>query len=107
MDDILLFSMAYNIFSDTTTNQLTFQIISWTGLTSIPFAYTNALRERNRCFAGYESAKAKMIRNTQGPIPDDHFENEPSGPAKNVSPLSQALLDHIAALKKMTKPENR
>jgi hypothetical protein len=31
----------------------------------------------------------KIIRNLLGPIPDDHFENEPCGPAKNVSPLSK------------------
>jgi hypothetical protein len=41
----------------------------------------------------------KIIRNKLGPIPDDHFENEPSGPAKNVSPLSKEWLDHIAAVK--------
>jgi hypothetical protein len=40
-----------------------------------------------------------MARNLIGPIPDDHFENEPTYPPKNVSPLSQALLDHIAAVK--------
>ena len=36
-----------------------------------------------------------MARNTQGEIPDDHFENEPSGPAKNVSPLSKEWLEFI------------
>jgi hypothetical protein len=41
----------------------------------------------------------KVIKNKLGPIPDDRFENEPTFPAKNVSPLSQALLDHIAAVK--------
>lgn len=39
-------------------------------------------------------------KNKQGPIPDDHFENEPGPPPKEKAPLSQALLDHIAALKK-------
>jgi hypothetical protein len=38
-------------------------------------------------------------RDTQGEIPDDHFENEPCGPPKNVSPLSKEWLDHIAAVK--------
>ena len=41
----------------------------------------------------------KMIRDKLGPIPWDHFENEPSGPPKNVSPLSKEWLDHIAAVK--------
>ena len=41
----------------------------------------------------------KVIRDKLGPIPDDHFENEPCGPPKNVSPLSQAMLDHIEKLK--------
>jgi len=40
-----------------------------------------------------------MARNLLGEIPDSHFENEPTYPPKNVSPLSQALLDHIAAVK--------
>jgi hypothetical protein len=40
-----------------------------------------------------------MITNKLGPIPGDHFENEPTFPAKNVSPLSQASLDHIEAVK--------
>jgi hypothetical protein len=60
----------------------------------------------------------KIIRNKLGPIPDDHFENEPTFPAKNVSPRSQFLKDHIAALnadketgdgdgepRKLSKPE--
>jgi hypothetical protein len=47
-----------------------------------------------------------MARNKLGPIPDDHFENEPSGPPKNVSPPSQSWKDHMAALKKMMKPED-
>jgi hypothetical protein len=37
------------------------------------------------------------------PISDDHFENEPCGPPKNVSTMSQEMLDWIAALKK-TEP---
>jgi hypothetical protein len=40
----------------------------------------------------------KVIRNKLGPIPDDHFENEPSGPAKNVSPPSKEWQEKIAAL---------
>ena len=40
-----------------------------------------------------------MARNKLGPIPDSHFENEPTFPPKNVSPLSQALIDHIEAVK--------
>jgi len=48
----------------------------------------------------------KMIRNLQGPIPWDHFENEPCGPPKNVSPMSQAMLDWMAELKKMLKRED-
>ena len=40
-----------------------------------------------------------MARNLLGEIPDDHFENEPTYPAKNVSPLSQDWLDHIAGVK--------
>jgi hypothetical protein len=44
-----------------------------------------------------------MSKNKLGPIPDSHFENEPSGPAKNVSPLSQAWLDKIAAVKKQNE----
>jgi hypothetical protein len=40
-----------------------------------------------------------MARNLLGPIPDDYFENDPIYPAKNVSPLSQDLLDHIEAVR--------
>jgi hypothetical protein len=40
-----------------------------------------------------------MAGNKLGPIPDDHFENEPSGPAKNKSPLSQHWLDKIKKIK--------
>lgn len=36
-----------------------------------------------------------MARNTQGPIPDDHFENEPTYPAKNVSLPSKEWLEFI------------
>jgi hypothetical protein len=50
--------------------------------------------------------KARMSRNKHGPIPDDHFENDAGPPPKNPPPLSQALLDHIAVLKKMTKRED-
>ncbi len=37
----------------------------------------------------------KVIRDKLGPMPDDHFENEPSGPPKNVSPLSKEWVEEI------------
>jgi len=40
-----------------------------------------------------------MARNKLGPIPDDHFENEPTYPAKNVSPLSKEWLEKIEKIK--------
>jgi hypothetical protein len=40
-----------------------------------------------------------MARNLLGPIPDDHFENEPTYPAKNVSPLSKEWLEWIEKVK--------
>jgi hypothetical protein len=41
-----------------------------------------------------------MARNLLGPIPDDYFENDPIyPPPKNIPPLSQALLDHIEAVR--------
>jgi hypothetical protein len=43
-----------------------------------------------------------MVRNLLGPIPDDYFENDPIYPPKNVSPLSQALLDHIELVRANT-----
>ena len=36
-----------------------------------------------------------MARNLLGPIPDDHFENEPTYPAKNVSPPSKEWREWI------------
>jgi hypothetical protein len=45
----------------------------------------------------------KPIRDRLGIIPDDHFENKPSGPAKNVSPMSQAMKDHIEKVKAFLK----
>jgi hypothetical protein len=49
----------------------------------------------------------KMIRDKLGPIPWDHFENEPCGPPKNVSPLSKEWLDHIEKLKaERDKPDD-
>jgi hypothetical protein len=45
-----------------------------------------------------------IYRNLLGPIPDDHFENEPGPPPKEKAPLSQTLLDHIAAVKKQIEP---
>lgn len=44
-----------------------------------------------------------MSRNKLGHIPDSHFENEPGPIPKKEPQLSQALLDHIAAVKK-TEP---
>ena len=40
-----------------------------------------------------------MARDKLGPIPDSHFENEPTYPPKNVSPLSKEWFDHIAAVR--------
>jgi hypothetical protein len=40
-----------------------------------------------------------------GPIPDDYHEND-AGPARaNLPPLSQEVLDHVAALKKLLQDE--
>ena len=36
-----------------------------------------------------------MARDRFGIIPDDHFENEPTFPAKNVTPLSRYWLERI------------
>jgi hypothetical protein len=47
-----------------------------------------------------------MARDKLGPIPDDHFENEPTFPAKNVSPLSQYWIDWIAAVRKRRKEQD-
>lgn len=41
----------------------------------------------------------KVIRDKLGPIPDDHFENEPTFPAKNVSPRSKELTEYLESLK--------
>jgi hypothetical protein len=38
----------------------------------------------------------KIVRNKLGPILDSNFENEPTYPAKNVTPLSQECLERIA-----------
>jgi hypothetical protein len=46
----------------------------------------------------------KIIYNKLGPIPDDHFENEPSGPAKNVSPPSKEWIEYIESLKEKYQP---
>ena len=40
-----------------------------------------------------------MIKNKLGEIPDDHFENEPTFPAKNVTPLSKEIVEWIKKLK--------
>jgi hypothetical protein len=39
-----------------------------------------------------------MARNLFGAIPDDHFENEPTYPPKNVLPLSKELLEWVEKL---------
>jgi hypothetical protein len=39
--------------------------------------------------------KENMARDKLGPIPDDHFENEPTFPPKNVSPLSKYWIEKI------------
>jgi hypothetical protein len=41
-----------------------------------------------------------MARNLLGEIPDSHFENEPTYPAKNVSPLSEEMVKWIEKLKR-------
>ncbi len=40
-----------------------------------------------------------MARSRLGPIPDEWFENEPTYPPKNVSPLSKEMLEWIERLK--------
>ena len=40
-----------------------------------------------------------MIKNKLGKIPDDHFENEPTFPAKNVTPLSKEWIEKIEKIK--------
>jgi hypothetical protein len=47
-----------------------------------------------------------MARNLQGEIPDDHFENEPTYPPKNVSPLSQYWIDRIAVWKRRKEQDS-
>jgi hypothetical protein len=46
----------------------------------------------------------RVIRNKLGPIPDSHFENEPTFPAKNVSPLSKEMKELIAKAKEKYQP---
>jgi hypothetical protein len=41
----------------------------------------------------------KVVRNKLGPIPDDHFENEPTYPPKNVLPFSKELVEWVEKLK--------
>jgi hypothetical protein len=50
--------------------------------------------------------KENMARNLLGPIPDDHFENEPTYPAKNVSPLSRYWIERILAVWKPKKQDS-
>jgi hypothetical protein len=45
-----------------------------------------------------------MPRNKLGEIPDDHFENEPTYPPKNVSPPSKEFTEWIEALKDKYRP---
>ena len=40
-----------------------------------------------------------MARNLLGEIPDSHFENEPTYPPKNTTPLSKEELEWIEKLK--------
>ncbi len=47
---------------------------------------------------------SKVIRNKLGPIPDDHFENEPTFPTKNVSPLSAEMKELIDKFKDKYQP---
>lgn len=44
-----------------------------------------------------------MARSKLGPIPDDHFENDPSPTAQNQTPLSQDTLEWLAALKQKSE----
>ena len=46
----------------------------------------------------------KIIRDKLGPIPDDHFENEPTFPPKNVSPLSKEWIEIIEAYNEKYQP---
>ena len=39
-----------------------------------------------------------MARNKLGPIPDDHFENEPTYPPKNVTPLTEKEIELLAII---------
>jgi hypothetical protein len=48
----------------------------------------------------------RVIRNLQGPIPDDHFENEPTFPAKNVSPPTKEFLEWMESLKEKYQPDD-
>jgi hypothetical protein len=47
---------------------------------------------------------SKVIRDKLGPIPDDHFENEPTFPAKNVSPPTKEFLEWVESLKEKYQP---
>jgi hypothetical protein len=44
-----------------------------------------------------------MARNLLGPIPDDHFENDPGPTPKNVTPLSEEMLEWIERLKYLAR----
>jgi hypothetical protein len=45
-----------------------------------------------------------MARDLLGPIPDDHFENEPTYPPKNVSPLSKEWKNKIKEVQDKYRP---
>ena len=49
----------------------------------------------------------RIIRDKLGPIPEDHFENEPCGPAKNVSPLSKEWIEYIESLKQKLDEDDK
>src|ERR1035441_2681905 len=58
-------------------------------------------------FANCQSRKEtmpKVIRNKLGPKPDSHFENEPTFPAKNVTPLSKEMKELIEKFKDKYQP---
>jgi len=43
--------------------------------------------------------KIVLKKHKLGEIPDDHFENEPTFPAKNVTPLSKEIVEWVEKLK--------
>jgi hypothetical protein len=63
-----------------------------------------------QCCFNDSTTKAKMkeklskVRDRFGFIPESHFESEPSGPAKNVSPMSQELVALIEGYRDKYQP---